>query len=208
MELTTMSVVCPFPPSFGIAKMASNLKNPHFIKDKSTSKSGFMSGLQHAVYNINPEETVITWQFSEFYILLSASMLIRKSGIHTCVWGRTSHALPLFVPSYDTLSLCFNSRACLGGPNSICECSVRRRRNLTLVSNVSEAAPISACSGPPTDSRNYRNAFLKFSFNLIRKSTMAFLTGQSWRALKSGYTCGGPEQGFRCCFGDDGLNQS
>ena len=124
MELTTMSVVCPFPPSFGIAKMASNLKNPHFIKDKSTSKSGFMSGLQHAVYNINPEETVMTWQFSEFYILLSASMLIRKSGIHTCVWGRTSHALPLFVPSYDT-SLCFNSRACLGGPNSICECSVR-----------------------------------------------------------------------------------
>ena len=91
MELTTMSVVCPFPPSFGIAKMASNLKNPHFIKDKSTSKSGFMSGLQHAVYNINPEETVMTWQFSEFYILLSASMLIRKSEILTCVMAEAGH---------------------------------------------------------------------------------------------------------------------
>ena len=36
---------------------------------------------------------------------------------------------------------------------------------------------------------------------------MAFLTGQSWRALKSWYSVGGPEQGFRRCFAD-GLNQS
>ena len=36
---------------------------------------------------------------------------------------------------------------------------------------------------------------------------MAFLLGQSWRVLKSWYTGGGPEQGFRCCFAD-GLNQS
>ena len=36
---------------------------------------------------------------------------------------------------------------------------------------------------------------------------MAFLTGQSWRVLKSGYTGGGLEQGFRRCFAD-GLNQS
>ena len=36
---------------------------------------------------------------------------------------------------------------------------------------------------------------------------MAFLTGQSLRVLKSWYTGGGPEQGFRRCFAD-GLNQS
>ena len=36
---------------------------------------------------------------------------------------------------------------------------------------------------------------------------MALLTGQSWCALKSWYTAGGPEQGFRRCFAD-GLNQS
>ena len=36
--------------------------------------------------------------------------------------------------------------------------------------------------------------------------TMAFLTGQSWRVLKSWYTGGDPEQGFRRCF-TDGLNQ-
>ena len=34
-----------------------------------------------------------------------------------------------------------------------------------------------------------------------------FLTGQSWRVLKSGYTAGSPEQGFRRCFAD-GVNQS
>ena len=36
---------------------------------------------------------------------------------------------------------------------------------------------------------------------------MAFLTGQSLRVLKSWYTGGGPEQGFRRCFADV-LNQS
>ena len=47
----------------------------------------------------------------------------------------------------------------------------------------------------------------KFPSNLIGKSTMAFLTGQSWRVLESWYTGGDPEQGFRRCFAD-GLNQS
>ena len=35
---------------------------------------------------------------------------------------------------------------------------------------------------------------------------MSFLTGQSCRVLKSWYTGGDPEQGFRRCFAD-GLNQ-
>ena len=39
--------------------MAWNLKNPD-LKDNSSSKSEFMSGLQHAVYNMNPEKTVMT----------------------------------------------------------------------------------------------------------------------------------------------------
>ena len=47
----------------------------------------------------------------------------------------------------------------------------------------------------------------KFPFNLIGKSTMAFLTGQSCHVLKSWYTGGDLEQGFRRCFAD-GLNQS
>ena len=41
---------------------------------------------------------------------------------------------------------------------------------------------------------------------LIGKSTMVFLTDQSWRVLKPWYTGEGPEQGFRLCF-TDGLNQ-
>ena len=35
----------------------------------------------------------------------------------------------------------------------------------------------------------------------------SFLTGQSWRVLKSGYTVGSPEKGFRRRFAD-GVNQS
>ena len=43
---------------------------------------------------------------------------------------------------------------------------------------------------------------VEFPFNLTSKLTIAFLTGQSWRVLKSWYTAGGPEQGFRRCFAD------
>ena len=46
----------------------------------------------------------------------------------------------------------------------------------------------------------------EFPFNLIGKSTMAFSTGQSLRVLKSWYTAGGPEGGFRRSLAD-GLNQ-
>ena len=46
----------------------------------------------------------------------------------------------------------------------------------------------------------------EFPFNLIGKSTMAFSTGQSLRALKSWYTAGGTEGGFRRSLAD-GLNQ-
>ena len=51
------------------------------------------------------------------------------------------------------------------------------------------------------------NMLFEFPFNLIGKSTMAFLTDQSWRVPKSWYTSGRQEQGFRCCFAD-GLSQS
>ena len=47
----------------------------------------------------------------------------------------------------------------------------------------------------------------EFPFNLIGKSTTAFLTGQSWHVLKSLYSGGDPDQGFWHCFAD-GLNQS
>ena len=80
------------------------------------------------------------------------------------------------------------------------------RGNLTPVSNVCEAGPKSLFWAS-----NGRNKLpemrFKFPFNLIGKSTMAFLKGQSWHVLKSWYTGGDPEQGFRRCFTDD-LNQS
>ena len=47
----------------------------------------------------------------------------------------------------------------------------------------------------------------KFCFIFVGKLTMAFLTGQSQRLLKSWYSAWGPEQGFWCCF-TEGLNKS
>ena len=63
--------------------------------------------------------------------------------------------------------------------NSVC-C----RRNLTPVSSVCEAAPLSLfCTGHGLN--ELPEMHCEFPFNLIGKSTMDFLTGQSWRALKS-----------------------
>ena len=62
--------------------------------------------------------------------------------------------------------------------------SLRRRSNLTLVSNVREAVPRSLfwASNGLNELREVR---IEFPFDLIGKLTMAFLTGQSWRVLKS-----------------------
>ena len=46
----------------------------------------------------------------------------------------------------------------------------------------------------------------EFPFNLIGKSTVAFLTGQSWRAFKTWFTGLGLKQRFQHCFADE-LNQ-
>ena len=46
----------------------------------------------------------------------------------------------------------------------------------------------------------------EFPFNLIGKSTVAFLTGQSWRALKSWFTGLGLKQRYQRCFAGE-LNQ-
>ena len=48
--------------------------------------------------------------------------------------------------------------------------------------------------------------FTSWAVILFGNSTMAFFIGQSWRLLKSWYTTGRPEQGFRCCFAN-GLNR-
>ena len=66
------------------------------------------------------------------------------------------------------------------------------------------------CSGHPTDSTNYRKCVSNSPsiwLAITTNKTKPFLTGQSWRVLKSGYTAGSPEQGFRRCFAD-GVNQS
>ena len=66
-------------------------------------------------------------------------------------------------------------------------CSLRRRCNLTLVSNVSEAPLISACSGSPTDSRNYRNAFLIFFLSFVtwvRTNTLKINTSANICSLR------------------------
>ena len=74
---------------------------------------------------------------------------------------------------------------------------VRRRRDLASVSNVCEVATRSVfCE--PNRLNDLQEVRFEFPFNLIGKSTMAFLSGQSWRVLKSWYTgAGGGEGGGR-----------
>ena len=66
------------------------------------------------------------------------------------------------------------------------------------------------CSGPPMDSTNYRKCVSNFPSTWLairtKQNKGLFLTGQSWRVLKSGYTAGSSEQGFRRCVAD-GVNQ-
>lgn len=81
---------------------------------------------------------------------------------------------------------------------------IMHRCNLTPVSNVSEAAPISLF-WVSSECNELPEMLFKFPFNLIDKSTMAFLTVQSWHVPKSCYAGGGLEQRFWCCF-TDGLN--
>ena len=84
--------------------------------------------------------------------------------------------------------------------------SLRRRCDLTFVINVCEAATRSLfCT--PNGLNELQEERFEFPFILIGKSTMKFLTGQSWRVLKSWYTGGDPQQGFQRCFAD-GLDQS
>ena len=64
---------------------------------------------------------------------------------------------------------------------------MRRRRHLTPFSNVCEPAPMSLFLAPKRLNELLKMRF-KFPFNLIGELTMALLTGQSWRVLKSWYT--------------------
>ena len=85
--------------------------------------------------------------------------------------------------------------------------SLRCRCNQTPVSNICEAVPISL-TWVPYGLNKLLEMHFEFPFNLVGKSTTAFLTGQSWHVLKSQYTGGGSaEQGVWCCFAD-GLNLS
>ena len=83
---------------------------------------------------------------------------------------------------------------------------LHRRRNLTPVSNVCEVAPKSLFCAP-NGLNDLPEVCFEFPFILIGKWTMAFLTDQSWHVLKSRYTVGDLEQGFRRRFAD-GLNQN
>ena len=58
--------------------------------------------------------------------------------------------------------------------------SLRRRRNLTLVSNICEEEPISLFWAP--------SGLHELPFILIGKLTIAFLTGRLWRVVTSWYT--------------------
>ena len=59
----------------------------------------------------------------------------------------------------------------------------------------------------PNELNGLQEERFEFPFILIGKSTMTFLTGQSWHVLESWYIGRDAKQGFRRCF-EDGLDQS
>ena len=82
--------------------------------------------------------------------------------------------------------------------------SLYRIGNLTSVSIVCKAA-LKSLFCAPNGLNELPEVCFEFPFILIGKWTKTFLTGQSWHGIKSRYTVGDPEQGFRRRFAD-GLN--
>ena len=76
-----------------------------------------------------------------------------------------------------------------------------RWRNVNCSSDLRACVADVIYSRLVTDTMNYRKCVSNFP-----SSWLAFLTDQSWRVLKSWYTCGGQEKGFRRCVADR-LNQ-
>ena len=64
--------------------------------------------------------------------------------------------------------------------------SLKRRRNLTPVSNVCKAA-VRSFFWTPTGFKELPKVCFELPFNMIGELAMASLTGQSWRVLKSWY---------------------
>ena len=128
-----------------------------------------------------------------FVTLFPGSRRTNRKGSWTLLGGRVNYRGPEF--SSFLISFAFSKRR----QRSLC-----RRINLTPVSDVCEVAaiwPISLLLAPSALSELPEVRF-EFLFNLIGKLTMAHLTGQSWRVIKSHYTGGGPEQGYWHCCAD------
>ena len=74
--------------------------------------------------------------------------------------------------------------------------SLRQRRNLTSVCTVCEAAPLVLLQ-IPNGLNELPEVNFEFPFNLSGKSTIPIVAAESRCVLKSWYTVGRPEQGFR-----------
>lgn len=72
-------------------------------------------------------------------------------------------------------------------------CSLCHRHNLSSVSYICEAAPISLFQAP-NRLNELQKVHSEFPFILIDKSTLTCLTDQSWHVLKSCYTSGAPQK--------------
>ena len=136
------------------------------------------------------------WQCQTLRQVRTGSGFNRVSIYGSWFWCKVRRDLDLLDPSLTTASLFQTSS----------QVRLHCRCNLNLViSNVCKTALIFQFWAADGLNELPEMRF-EFPLNLIAKLTMAFLTGQSWRVLKSRYTGGGLKQGFQCCFAD-GLNQ-
>ena len=127
----------------------------------------------------------------------TSSGLNRVSLYGPWFWCKVRRDLHLLDPSLTTASLFQMSS----------QVSLHCRCNLNpVISNICKTA-LTSLFWAANELNELPEMQFEFPFILIGKSTMAFLTGQSWHILKSWYAGGGLKQGFQRCFAD-GLNQS
>ena len=110
-------------------------------------------------------------------------------------------ATPISIKRIEPLCLSDSARMDLAGVQTITK--------LWLVPGLRSSAEILVLD-PQRTQRITGSAFripLQPAWRSRQTKQRPFLSGQSWRVLKSGYTAGSPQQGFRRCFAD-GVNQS
>ena len=92
---------------------------PAFIRNRKIASNlyAYAYNMLHIIWILRRQ----SWHDSfRNFTIISMNACQKIGDSYTChAWGRSFHALPLLVPSYETLPSCFPSWTCSGVRNSI-----------------------------------------------------------------------------------------